>query len=294
MMAHTSLSRLRRIHHHCAYQQQTVAVEHEVGPEVDGAPWTDAAVQRFIVEGYVTIESSSLSPEHHVDIVRRAKSLQPHQIAEIAQAPPDTVWDSAKLSGHAPDYSQYYVVSKDQLGQERMGNVVNYEHDNSIGGLGRELQDAVDTVFDTPEVRAALTAVLGRGYVMDSKPHVAQLSSTGDRPGQQWHKGGNAKRRHHLPNFMFGFYFPQDTDVEIGPTHGLTRSQYYINAMPVIPQDQTAAAVLEKPGEQEAVEYLGPGLMSDTAFGVLDGGGIKTPPAHFGRPLYMRCKAGEA
>jgi hypothetical protein len=49
---------------------------------------------------------------------------------------------------------------------------------------------------------------------------------------------------------------------------------------------------LEKPREQEAVECLGPGLMSDTAFGVQDGGGIMTPPAHFGRPIYMRCKAG--
>ena len=168
--------------------------------------------------------------------------------------------DEQRLSGHSPDGTRFYVVSRDERGEERMGNVVNYDHDNSEGSTGRALQDNLDAVFDAPEVRACLTATLGRNYVMDGKPHVAQLSSVGDRPGQQWHKGGNAKRRHHLPTFCFGFYFPVDVDLEIGPTHALTRSQYYINATPIQPHvvpSEDGPPCLVLPGDAEHPQFPG-------------------------------------
>ena len=270
--------RLARIHHHLLAPsppppgpQGRQPPTRPAAAAVKGtSPWTDEQVQRFIVEGVCMVESTTLPASHHEAVLRQAEALMPTQLRSADVAPADTVWaDEQRLSGHSPDGKRFYLVSTDEHGEERMGNVVNYDHDNSEGSAGRALQDNLDAVFDSPEVRACLTATLGRNYVMDGKPHVAQLSSVGDRPGQQWHKGGNAKRRHHLPTFCFGFYFPVDVDLEIGPTHALTRSQYYINAMPIQPQHPDATAVLDQPGQEEAVEYLGTGLMSDTAFGVL-------------------------
>lgn len=40
--------------------------------------------------------------------------------------------------------------------------------DNIEGSQVRELQDKIDEVYDAPEVRDLMTAMLGRGYVMDA------------------------------------------------------------------------------------------------------------------------------
>jgi hypothetical protein len=67
--------------------------------------------------------------------------------------------------------------------------------DNIEGSQVRELQDKIDEVYDAPEVRDLMTAMLGRGYVMDAATNSMQNSAPG-RLGQQWHKGQTAKRRH--------------------------------------------------------------------------------------------------
>ena len=67
--------------------------------------------------------------------------------------------------------------------------------DNVEGSKVRELQDKIDEVYDAPEVRDLMTAMLGRGYVMDAATNSMQNSAPG-RLGQQWHKGQTAKRRH--------------------------------------------------------------------------------------------------
>lgn len=111
---------------------------------------------------------------------------------------------------------------------------------------------SVDTVYDSPEVRNLMTAMLGRGYVMDASTHSLQNSAPG-RLGQQWHKGQTAKRRHHGTRFCFGFYYPQEVTIELGPTEALARSQYFIAT--------SSADFTQSPREDVAngVDYLAAG-----------------------------------
>ena len=259
-------------------------------PQAERSSWDDSQVQRVVVEGFEMVRVASLPDAHHERVVAMGEELRPVVIENAVDAPPDIEWvDAARTAGVSPDGSVFYCVENDENGQERLGNVLGYNHDNSPHSPGRAVQDAVDEVFDSAEVRDALTAILGRGYTMLAKPHICQLSSPSDRPGQQWHKGGNVKRRHHLPNFYFGFYFPQRTTLALGPTAVITRSQYLACTAPLDPRP--AEELILRPGSAESIEYLAVGFQSDASFGVR-GSGIATPPAAFGRPRFMVCEAG--
>ena len=85
------------------------------------------------------------------------------------------------------------------------------------------------------------------------------------RRAWQWHKGGNVKRRHHLPNFFFGFYFPQRTTLALGPTAVITRSQYLAGTAPLDPRP--AEELILRPGSAESIEYLAVGFQGDVVRG---------------------------
>eukprot|EP00928_Gymnodinium_smaydae_P085704 TRINITY_DN6927_c0_g1_i1.p1 TRINITY_DN6927_c0_g1~~TRINITY_DN6927_c0_g1_i1.p1 ORF type:complete len:825 (+),score=165.68 TRINITY_DN6927_c0_g1_i1:196-2670(+) len=84
----------------------------------------------------------------------------------------------------------------------------------------------LQVVLDRPAPRRALTSVLGRGYLLHAHRHL-HYSSEAD---QMWHKDsywGNRKSRHHRPRWCMMLYYPQDTTLNMGPTHVLAGSQYW-------------------------------------------------------------------
>ncbi|MCZ6616709.1 MAG: HEAT repeat domain-containing protein [Gammaproteobacteria bacterium] len=94
-------------------------------------------------------------------------------------------------------------------------------------------------VLDAPPVVGALTSLLGAGYLLH--PHRAVHSSTpvehenieltpaidapamgkGSMAGSGWHQDAQsplARARYHVPRYLILFYFPHDTDIQMGPT----------------------------------------------------------------------------
>jgi hypothetical protein len=87
-----------------------------------------------------------------------------------------------------------------------------------------EIQD----VLDHPAVGGALTGILGSSYYIH--PHRYCHVNPPGVPEQHLHKDGWAKR-HHRTRWGMGFYYPQDTPMEMGPTGVVPGSQYF-NAGP--------------------------------------------------------------
>ncbi|MEL6311366.1 MAG: phytanoyl-CoA dioxygenase family protein, partial [Pseudomonadota bacterium] len=149
-----------------------------------------------------------------------------------------------------------------------------------------ELQQLVDSVYDSPPVVDALTAVLGRGYAMDASPISVQSSSPG-RNGQQWHKGQVGKRRFHEPRFLFGYYYPQRVTLDMGPTAVCARSQYLICTHSADPRMKDQ----DDRRPEEGVEYLAAGGCGGADFDVADG--VASPPAQYGRQRFVTLEAGD-
>ena len=105
---------------------------------------------------------------------------------------------------------------------------------NNILPLVPELQ----VVLESPEVRGALTSILGNGYVMHPHRHCHPnfLGSTpsGKENGEErlmmpLHKDGHAggkRPRHRTPRWAILFYYPQPCLAEQGPTCIIPGTQY--------------------------------------------------------------------
>ena len=83
---------------------------------------------------------------------------------------------------------------------------------------------AIRKVFEDPAVDGALTGVLGPNYYMHPHRHCHYRPPGGE--GQQLHKDGFTKRRHHT-RWVLAMYYPQDTPEEMGPTAVVPGTQYY-------------------------------------------------------------------
>ena len=105
---------------------------------------------------------------------------------------------------------------------------------NNILPLVPELQ----VVLESPEVRGALTSLLGNGYVMHPHRH-CHPNFSGSTPGEkengeEWlmmplHKDGHAggkRPRHRTPRWAILFYYPQPCLAEQGPTCIIPGTQY--------------------------------------------------------------------
>ena len=83
-------------------------------------------------------------------------------------------------------------------------------------------------VFDQPAVRGALTSLLGPGYFMH--PHrYCHLNKPGSS-GQLWHKDDyifDQNVRHARCRWLMAFYYPQDVNMEMGPTGILPGMQHH-------------------------------------------------------------------
>jgi HEAT repeat protein len=122
--------------------------------------------------------------------------------------------------------------------QQRLAFVLKQEFNlgNNILPAIPELQQ----VLDTPELVAALTQVLGNGYVLH--PHrfchnnePAQQTDTGVKAGAGtnafigWHQDSHsplARPRHHACRYAMVLYYPQDTPQEHGPTQLIPGTHY--------------------------------------------------------------------
>ncbi len=105
---------------------------------------------------------------------------------------------------------------------------------NNILPLVPELQ----IVLESPEVRGALTSILGNGYVMHPHrhchPNFAGSTPTGKENGEErlmmpLHKDGHAggkRPRHRTPRWAILFYYPQPCLAEQGPTCIIPGTQY--------------------------------------------------------------------
>ena len=105
---------------------------------------------------------------------------------------------------------------------------------NNILPLVPELQ----VVLESPEVRGALTSVLGNGYVMHPHrhchPNFAGSTPSGKENSEErlmmpLHKDGHAggkRPRHRTPRWAILFYYPQPCLVEQGPTCIIPGTQY--------------------------------------------------------------------
>ena len=103
-----------------------------------------------------------------------------------------------------------------------------FESQGNLGNNLLPLIPEIQQVFSDAAVHGALTSALGENYVMHSHRycHFNPPGST----GQNFHKDsyeGDEQIRRHRCRWMMGFYYPQDTTEDMGPTAVLPATQYY-------------------------------------------------------------------
>ncbi len=103
-----------------------------------------------------------------------------------------------------------------------------FENQGNLGNNLLPLIPEIQQVFSHPAVHGALTSALGENYIMHSHRycHFNPLGSA----GQNFHKDsyeGDEQIRRHRCRWMMGFYYPQDTTEDMGPTAILPGTQYY-------------------------------------------------------------------
>lgn len=104
----------------------------------------------------------------------------------------------------------------------------------------------IGQVFEHPNVKGALTSLLGPGYILNPHRH-CHLNPPG-RNGQRWHKDCyvyDHNLRHPKFYWVLAFYFPQDTTEDMGPSGVLPGMQIYKTISDVNPaQTQEKARIL--------------------------------------------------
>ena len=82
----------------------------------------------------------------------------------------------------------------------------------------------IQKVLDDPNVKGALTSLLGTDYYM--QPHRHPHYNPPGSQGQNMHQDGGKRWSHHTRRLLV-FYYPQDTPIELGPTGVVPMSHYY-------------------------------------------------------------------
>jgi len=97
------------------------------------------------------------------------------------------------------------------------------------GNLGNNILPRIPEigqVFEHPNVKGALTSLLGDGYIMNPHRH-CHLNPAGSK-GQNWHKDCyvyDHNLRHPRFDWVLAFYYPQDTTEDMGPSAVLPGTQ---------------------------------------------------------------------
>jgi hypothetical protein len=97
------------------------------------------------------------------------------------------------------------------------------------GNLGNNILPRIPDIgqlFEHPNVKGALTSLLGEGYIMNPHRH-CHLNPAGSK-GQNWHKDCyvyDHNLRHPRFDWVLAFYYPQDTTEDMGPSAVLPCTQ---------------------------------------------------------------------
>lgn len=126
----------------------------------------------------------------------------------------------------------YTLIGSDQTPEfhqdmcGRLDHVIEREGNPGNNVLPRVPQ--IQQVFDAPKVNAALTRILGPGYVMHPHRH-CHHRPPGAKP-QGWHKDDyvyDQNVRHHRGRWVMAFYYPQAVAADMGPTSIVPRQQHH-------------------------------------------------------------------
>jgi len=114
--------------------------------------------------------------------------------------------------------------------REKLQYMVDEEYNYGNNVLPRVPE--MDRILNSPEVRGALISVLGPGYI--GHPHrynhyIGPDTKQKISMDEGFHQDGYSplgRPRHHYPRFARIMYYPQDSPIEIGPTHAVPGTQY--------------------------------------------------------------------
>ncbi len=114
--------------------------------------------------------------------------------------------------------------------REKLQYMVDEEYNYGNNVLPRVPE--MDRILNSPEVRGALISVLGPGYI--EHPHrychyIGPETKQKTSMDEGFHQDGYSplgRPRHHYPRFARIMYYPQDSPIEIGPTHAIPGTQY--------------------------------------------------------------------
>ena len=155
-------------------------------------------------------------------------------------------------------YDEYLVANEEGRPMHK-DTKENYYKDNSTPVLPE-----LDDLIEAPNVRSALTALLGPNYMVDST-RGAHYTIPNRYTKQDFHRDGSDKRRHHKPRMLMGLYYPQDTTVKMGATHIVARSHLISDFDQGFQRHEVLSAPRrtsnEKPGQNinRGGDYLGTG-----------------------------------
>ena len=131
-----------------------------------------------------------------------------------------------------------------------------YANEGNIGNNILPRIPRIQEVFDDPAVRAALTGLLGPDYIMNPHRH-GHLNPPGSK-GQTWHKDCyvyDHNLRHPRFQWILAFYYPQDTDADMGPS-ALVPGHQNFKTISAVDPDHTTESVLPLLGIAGTVTLL--------------------------------------
>jgi hypothetical protein len=120
------------------------------------------------------------------------------------------------------------------------------------GNLGNNILPRIPDIgriFDHPNVKGAITSLLGPGYVLNPHRH-CHLNPPGKK-GQNWHKDCyvyDHNLRHPRFDWLLAFYYPQETTADMGPSAILPGTQIY----------KTISSTRPAETEEDALSICGP------------------------------------
>ena len=156
----------------------------------------DAFVQRFLTEGFLTITPDM--PEGYAETINaRLKEMTPPVVTTEEEGE-----GLEKILVHGVDRG--YLVMNDEGKVTSANGKRTIEYDNSKKPVLPEL----DEMLEAPNVKKALTALLGNNYMVDAD-RGSNFTIPGRKADTDWHRDGNDKRRHQHPRMLMGLYYPQ-------------------------------------------------------------------------------------
>ena len=182
-----------------------------------------------------------------------------------------------------------YVVFKTEVPdevhktiREKLQYMVDEEYNYGNNVLPRVTE--MDRILNSPEVRGALISVLGPGYIEHPHRFCHHIAPGAEQKtlAQNCHQDSYTplgRPRQHYPRFARIMYYPQDSPVEIGPTHAIPGTSYHKQ--------------LTDEDRHNAIPIAGnAGTISITHFDIGHAAGVNTvnKPRHMIKFIYARAE----